>query len=68
MKTLSIDKNNYEINGFGFDPNTDYHYICLSCYDEPDEEDVIFIEIPIPITLDEKWFEKLKEYNKGLKK
>ena len=68
MKTLSIDKNRYEINGFGFDPNTDYRYISLSCYDGPEVKDVKFIEIPIPITLDEKWFEKIQDYNKDLEK
>ena len=43
MKTLSIDKNHYEINYFGFDPNTDYRYISLSCYDGPEDKDVKFI-------------------------
>ena len=68
MKASSIDKKHYEINVGGFTPRTDHRYICLCCYDGSNDEEMINVEIPIPITLDEKWFEKIKEYNKGLKK
>ena len=67
MKAFSIDKKHYEIDGGGFTPRTDHLYIPLCCYDGPNDEEMINVEIPIPITLDEKWFEKIKEYNKGLK-
>ena len=66
MKNLSIDKKHYEINGGGFGPNTDYRYINLSCFDKPDDEDLKDIQIPIPVTLDEKWFQKKQDYNKDL--
>ena len=65
MNSLSIDKKHYEINGGGFDPKTDYRYISLGCFDAPDDDESKSIQIPIPIT-DEKWFEKIQDYNKDL--
>lgn len=39
-------------------------FFSLYCYDaHDDEENVIEVKIPTPITFDEKWFEKIKKIN-----
>lgn len=63
-KDVNIKKNHYVISGGGFDPATDKGFISLDGYNSSDEEDdIIFLDIPIPIRFDDEWFEEFKNLN-----
>ena len=50
----------YEISGFGWYDDT-RNYVTVSRKDVDNDE---FVDIPVPIILDEKWLRKLEEFNR----